>query len=81
MISIHSLREEGDPRRDKRSPRRIRFQSTPSVRRETVGGVITLPPTLISIHSLREEGDFTKIIFDGMDKISIHSLREEGDYA
>ena len=46
-----------------------------------MGGVITLPPTLISIHSLREEGDFTKIIFDGMDKISIHSLREEGDYA
>ena len=56
-ISIHVLREESDPRTVSRSPTKIPFQSTFSVRRATGlpdghGGGID-----ISIHVLREESD------------------------
>ena len=57
-----------------------KFQSTPSVRRETLPYCQDLRYTGISIHSLREEGDpissFCKL---KRYEISIHSLREEGD--
>ena len=58
----------------------VKFQSTPSVWRETAATATTLRQIPISIHSLRVEGD-TK--FSGayiIPKISIHSLRVEGDY-
>ena len=56
-ISIHSLRGEGDWVSGCTCKWRIRFQSTPSVGRETpdVGNVDET--TGISIHSLRGEGD------------------------
>ena len=57
-ISIHSLRVEGDGSA-KRTPERshTRFQSTPSVWRETTHGSGYQTPCAISIHSLRVEGD------------------------
>ena len=57
-ISIHSLRVEGDERTGILTQLRRKFQSTPSVWRETP---TARPPSYndaISIHSLRVEGDF-----------------------
>ena len=56
-ISIHALREEGDPSRASRWLSSTTFLSTPSARRATY--LLTVPPTSIkiSIHALREEGD------------------------
>ena len=56
-ISIHSLRVEGDERTGILTQLRRKFQSTPSVWRETP---TARPPSYndaISIHSLRVEGD------------------------
>ena len=56
-----------------------RFQSTPSVWRET-GKLKDFTLMLdISIHSLRVEGDKGFGFFDATSDISIHSLRVEGD--
>ena len=56
-ISIHALREEGDPRRP-RLPQHIKeFLSTPSARRATIDQQAEIDSYLISIHALREEGD------------------------
>ena len=55
-ISIHALREEGDPK-PWISARTSTFLSTPSARRATQLGLVQLLPCLISIHALREEGD------------------------
>ncbi len=56
-ISIHALREEGDPPTDEKSRRIYIFQSTPSARRATNSFRFTAIPLTISIHALREEGD------------------------
>ena len=55
-ISIHALREEGDPL--SLHLRNLQeFLSTPSVRRATHNNFAKRVPVLISIHALREEGD------------------------
>ena len=57
-----------------------KFQSTPSVWRETKCKVRIQAEKLISIHSLRVEGDETGATkCKGGYIISIHSLRVEGD--
>ena len=58
-ISIHALREEGDPT----TPVTVRcmflFLSTPSARRATERLDEGVGDVVISIHALREEGDTT----------------------
>ena len=78
-ISIHALREEGDP--PYRPPALIALNFYP---RPPRGGRQKILPLLkanadISIHALREEGDSLRETFDLWLKISIHALREEGD--
>ena len=55
------------------------FQSTPSSRRETAGGIGVLPVHVISIHSLLAEGDKLNVLKHQIYNISIHSLLAEGD--
>ena len=57
-ISIHALREEGDPIPTPRRGESNQFLSTPSARRATVGRASSMFRSTISIHALREEGDF-----------------------
>ena len=57
FISIHALREEGDPFCPVRPEGRWRFLSTPSARRATDRGPDRAGGRRISIHALREEGD------------------------
>ena len=57
VISIHSLRMEGDLSRLLMDCVMSIFQSTPSAWRETPPICPDLPPSRISIHSLRMEGD------------------------
>ena len=66
LISIHALREEGDP--DSRGTVAIPYQflSTPSARRATCWPAERNRRVHISIHALREEGDSKN-----RDKISI----------
>ena len=56
-ISIHALREEGDPWTAKSPIFWFKFLSTPSARRATRGRVVLRLHSSISIHALREEGD------------------------
>ena len=56
-ISIHALREEGDPCTPSEQFRRIPFLSTPSARRATGCCHAAGCRGRISIHALREEGD------------------------
>ena len=78
-ISIHALREEGDPQRRRTSSASIRFLSTPSARRATAARDRFRPVFRISIHALREEGDGQHGSAVRDHNISIHALREEGD--
>ena len=57
----------------------VRFQSTPSVWRETKQYNELLLDVFISIHSLRVEGDKIPEEIRSKFTISIHSLRVEGD--
>ena len=57
MISIHSLRVEGDRRMRRMRAKHSEFQSTPSVWRETADADAEARGEGISIHSLRVEGD------------------------
>ena len=59
-ISIHALREEGDPEPGTPAWQQLVFLSTPSVRRATVLADLPAVGLVISIHALREEGDFTR---------------------
>ena len=81
LISIHALREEGDP--DSACPTGFgnQFLSTPSARRATIAAAKDRIDILtISIHALREEGDRNSRRSSDADRsISIHALREEGD--
>ena len=56
-ISIHALREEGDPLKKAYQEREKGFLSTPSARRATPDGQCIYLSDDISIHALREEGD------------------------
>ena len=78
-ISIHALREEGDPRLYGILVVHIEFLSTPSARRATTRPAKLPPSTPISIHALREEGDAKAELARLRIRISIHALREEGD--
>ena len=79
-ISIHALREEGDPCSDaRRGKRRI---SIHALREEgDLPENVSCVGLLISIHALREEGDLFQGGLAGGVLISIHALREEGDRA
>ena len=80
LISIHALREEGDPAGGSAVYELPKFLSTPSARRATEGVGQKCAAALISIHALREEGDAAADVQQEMDiVISIHALREEGD--
>ena len=57
LISIHALREEGDPKRVTQKGGDRRFLSTPSARRATELRDAPAANAGISIHALREEGD------------------------
>ena len=56
-ISIHALREEGDPRGVTAASLVLVFLSTPSARRATCVYIVLVFALGISIHALREEGD------------------------
>ena len=56
-ISIHALREEGDPNLQHLSISFFEFLSTPSARRATHLFADGAQEGVISIHALREEGD------------------------
>ena len=60
-------------------PYPLKFQSTPSTRRETHLVKVSLYCCLISIHSLHTEGDACSGSCAGGFVISIHSLHTEGD--
>ena len=79
VISIHSLRMEGDKFLFSANSIPRIFQSTPSAWRETNPVLARYTAFPISIHSLRMEGDTWRRIFCGFWNISIHSLRMEGD--
>ena len=57
VISIHALREEGDPVPQFFQMAGQRFLSTPSARRATGDALFRQNGFFISIHALREEGD------------------------
>ena len=58
MISIHALREEGDPKNNPYIGSNFGFLSTPSARRATwEHWKEFMGENKISIHALREEGD------------------------
>ena len=80
LISIHALREEGDPLFLPLGAV-VQHISIHALREEGDLETNALPIELrISIHALREEGD-SMICFAGISfiLISIHALREEGD--
>ena len=62
-ISIHALREEGDPVKIVATIPGCKFLSTPSARRATDLILLVTSPGHISIHALREEGDLSSPIF------------------
>ena len=61
VISIHSLRMEGDSSSTSPCLGRWVFQSTPSAWRETPVGIPEKQKCNISIHSLRMEGDESQV--------------------
>ena len=79
VISIHTLRVEGDRRGAVDVPAFQQFLSTPSVWRVTLPIVIPLEIRSISIHTLRVEGDTIDPSRIPWKYISIHTLRVEGD--
>ena len=79
VISIHALREEGDPEPDSCDCEFVVFLSTPSARRATELHSFRQGQSEISIHALREEGDRGHPGRRAGEGISIHALREEGD--
>ena len=82
QISIHALREEGDPIPTPRRGESNQFLSTPSARRATPKAVKASVTMSISIHALREEGDRVAVHGNRAGiRISIHALREEGDFS
>ena len=82
MISIHTLRMEGDHDNALVIHTIAGFQSTPSAWRVTGrASPMLLPFGYISIHTLRMEGDFLPPRQSARSaSISIHTLRMEGDW-
>ena len=74
-ISIHALREEGDPSGYYRGWFPEKFLSTPSARRATSGALRPRAVHRISIHALREEGDRATEVTHNTDKNYLKSTR------
>ena len=79
MISIHALREEGDPWSCGRCRWRGYFYPRPPRGGRLGRSTFQRRPCSISIHALREEGDLLRSVPSKFCRISIHALREEGD--
>ena len=81
-ISIHALREEGDPRRP-RLPQHIKeFLSTPSARRATRSkSCCSCSTAYFYPRPPRGGRHLRQHVRSGIHPISIHALREEGDSA
>ena len=79
-ISIHALREEGDPSLDTMRWRNRHFYPRPPRGGRQPRPRHTPARPYISIHALREEGDPAFISRPFTSRISIHALREEGDH-
>ena len=79
IISIHALREEGDPDGSAPCPRTGYFYPRPPRGGRPVCVLNHFENRLISIHALREEGDVGVVGVHRSVGISIHALREEGD--
>ena len=79
-ISIHSLHTEGDARSSQGRPNSIRFQSTPSTRRETARS-FALTTTVSHFNPLPPHGGRRNLQWTETElrSISIHSLHTEGD--
>ena len=78
-ISIHALREEGDPDTLRCCCPTVYFYPRPPRGGRPVGQASSMFRSTISIHALREEGDIVRVKLDVLPEISIHALREEGD--
>ena len=79
-ISIHALREEGDPPLTPALAMVANFYPRPPRGGRPQGIRGSCVNFIISIHALREEGDvFVVDRPGGVPGISIHALREEGD--
>ena len=59
LISIHALREEGDPSTSATSASSRNFYPRPPRGGRPLEGCVKIVPLLISIHALREEGDLS----------------------
>ena len=80
QISIHALREEGDPRQWRSTGPQAHFYPRPPRGGRPQGYVFRMCWNCISIHALREEGDQRlQTMVEDLPEISIHALREEGD--
>ena len=80
ILVCYSLHTEGDSLCQTFNRRFSKFQSTPSIQRETNHREWTHHPKVISIHSLHTEGDrFVFFLIQFLCCISIHSLHTEGD--
>ena len=79
QISIHALREEGDPCRGTAGTSPTDFYPRPPRGGRRYRVAANSGTEDISIHALREEGDQGRAGFFVIVGISIHALREEGD--
>ena len=61
-ISIHALREEGDPGRDRRRRWSGHFYPRPPRGGRHAGEALRVGSVIISIHALREEGDLIRLL-------------------
>ena len=80
-ISIHALREEGDPVRNELYHHHQHFYPRPPRGGRRPDRHPGCHDHCISIHALREEGDYPSLMARIRSEISIHALREEGDEA
>ena len=79
IISIHALREEGDPEVTLPMQGNANFYPRPPRGGRPCCGFSLTVDGYISIHALREEGDGLGDNYYQQHRISIHALREEGD--
>ena len=80
-ISIHALREEGDPPGLLDAVHVLDFYPRPPRGGRLLKNGCAFVSMNISIHALREEGDRSSTTKAPTGTISIHALREEGDMA
>ena len=78
-ISIHALREEGDPEGRQSIGHNVDFYPRPPRGGRRIAMSDLNLRIAISIHALREEGDAGPAFPRCRPAISIHALREEGD--